>query len=69
MLLVLRQIARMEAIEIPHIETTQHATLGHGPRDMVRIRTLDHRGVQRGFHVDAAGTKRRDQSLPLDDHP
>jgi hypothetical protein len=44
MRLVLRHIARMETIEISHIETTQDATLRRGIREMVCIRTLDHGG-------------------------
>jgi len=61
---VLRHVARMEAIEIPDIETAQHTTLGRSKRKMVLVRACDHRGVEGGVHIDTTGAERGDQRMP-----
>src|SRR5262249_4926633 len=61
---VLRVVAGMKAIEIPDIETTQHAPLSRGTREVVFICALNHCSFQSSLHVDAAGAEGSDQRLP-----
>ena len=59
MCFVLCHVVRVEAIEIPDIETAQHTPLGCGKHEMVLVRAFDHRRVQGGLHVNTTGAKRR----------
>jgi hypothetical protein len=61
---MLRHVARMEAIEIPDIETAQYAPLGRGKLEMIRVRAFNHLGFESGLHVDSTGSERVDQSMP-----
>jgi hypothetical protein len=61
---MLCHVVRVEAREIPDIETAQHPSLGRGKYEMVLIRAFDHRRVEGGLHVNTTGAERSDQRLP-----
>src|SRR2546423_1884108 len=64
MRLVLLPVACVEAIEIPDIETAQHALLGRRKRQMVLVRSCEHGSVERSLHVDVTGSECGHKRMP-----
>ena len=60
----LRQKGGMQTIEVTHIASIQHATLGRSIFQVLLVRTSNHACIQSGGHVYAGSAQCPDKGMP-----